>query len=496
MAESDRNLYELLGIRRAFRNLVTRAHPDKGGDAEQFRLIQQAYEVLSDPAKRAHYDSTGDIMRSAEEEFMDSFAGGSFRDRVRSAEAAAAAAPSIQEQITVRQSKESGSHSAGFEAWMRGRGTGGVQVFTADDVIDQFGVVKGSYDAVPLPRIRAHVVRCSGPGRAAEVLSLGAEDLPAELEWGQVLVSVRYAPINPADLYTVATGGTYGQESVKPPFVPGHDAVGVVVKAGPGVKHLHENDWVVPLRPFLGTWRSLLVTAEKELLRIEPELMPMEQCAVLRESLTAYRLLEDAPGLRPGDCVALNAANSAVGQMVVQLAALLRLRTVAVIATEDAEAFAKTRDWLLSLGATVVLPDRGSLKTELDKLKFFAKPKLALDAVGGLSTTRLSDALADGGQLVVYGCMSGKSPVWPWHTWVFQGIQVKGFNIRRWVQEHKKKVPALLESIAKLVSAGKLNTAYTEYELATEFDEALEHALERGKNTKVLLKISDVGVQY
>ena len=310
-------------------------------------------------------------------------------------------------------------------------------------------------------------------------------------------------------------------------------------QAGPGVKHLHENDWVVPLRPFLGTWRSLLVTAEKELLRIEPELMPMEQCAVLRESLTAYRLLEDAPGLRPGDCVALNAANSAVGQMVVQLAALLRLRTVAVIATEDAEAFAKTRDWLLSLGATVVLPDRGSLKTELDKLKFFAKPKLALDAVGGLSTTRLSDALADGGQLVVYGCMSGKSPVWPWHTWVFQGIQVnnmrgllcggegppsqsragrrtcaaihqgprppqsspttlqvKGFNIRRWVQEHKKKVPALLESIAKLVSAGKLNTAYTEYELATEFDEALEHALERGKNTKVLLKISDVGVQY
>lgn len=33
------------------------------------------------------------------------------------------------------------------------------------------------------------------------------------------------------------------------------------------------------------------------------------------------------------------------------------------------------------------------------------------------------------------------------------------------------------------------------YELATEFDEALEHALERGKNTKVLLKVSDVGVQ-
>lgn len=38
-------------IRRAYRNLVTREHPDKGGDAEKFRLIQQAYEVLSDSSK-------------------------------------------------------------------------------------------------------------------------------------------------------------------------------------------------------------------------------------------------------------------------------------------------------------------------------------------------------------------------------------------------------------------------------------------------------------
>ena len=34
------------------------------------------------------------------------------------------------------------------------------------------------------------------------------------------------------------------------------------------------------------------------------------------------------------------------------------------------------------------------LQAELDKQKFFAKPKLALDCVGGNSTVRLSDALA------------------------------------------------------------------------------------------------------
>ena len=34
------------------------------------------------------------------------------------------------------------------------------------------------------------------------------------------------------------------------------------------------------------------------------------------------------------------------------------------------------------------------------------------------------------------------------------------------------------------------------YELHSEFEEALDHAQDRGRNTKILLKVSDVGVQY
>lgn len=34
------------------------------------------------------------------------------------------------------------------------------------------------------------------------------------------------------------------------------------------------------------------------------------------------------------------------------------------------------------------------------------------------------------------------------------------------------------------------------YELSTEFDEALDHALEEGRNTKVLIKVTDIGVTY
>lgn len=478
-------------VRRAYRNLITKEHPDKGGDSERFKLIQQAYEVLSDVSKRAEYDSTGKIVRTVEEEFMDGFAGGNFRDKIRAGDVEKM---SISEQITIRQDKSSQSHTAGFEAWMRSRGDTGVQVFTTDDVIDQFGVVKGSYDAVPLPKIKAYTVRCKAPGQPKEVLEMEPEAIPGQLEWGEVLVSMRAAPINPADLDAIQTGGVFGQDQAKSPFLAGLDGVGVVAKAGPGVKSLGENDWVIPLAPSMGTWRTLAVWKEKDLLRLPAEIMPLEQCALLREYLTAYRLLEDSSSLKPGDCVILNAANSTVGQLLLQLCILLRLRAVAVIS--DKADFDKTALWLRALGASEVLPDQGSLKIELDKIKFFAKPKLALDCVGGPSAVRLSEALAEGGTLVVYGCMSGKSPMWSWRQWVFRNLQVKGFNVRRYMRDNKKRIPSVLEAISKLVSAGKLNAAYTEYELSSEFEEALDHAMDRGKNTKVMLRMQEVGVQY
>ena len=32
-------------------------HSDKGGDENKFKKIQQAYDTLSDPEKRAEYDN-------------------------------------------------------------------------------------------------------------------------------------------------------------------------------------------------------------------------------------------------------------------------------------------------------------------------------------------------------------------------------------------------------------------------------------------------------
>lgn len=75
MSNSVRCHYEVLGIARdadnasikkAHRQLALKLHPDKNlgndGAAEQFRLVQQAYEVLSDPQERKWYDDHRDAI--------------------------------------------------------------------------------------------------------------------------------------------------------------------------------------------------------------------------------------------------------------------------------------------------------------------------------------------------------------------------------------------------------------------------------------------------
>lgn len=65
---SNKEYYEMLGlekgaepteIKRSYRRKAMSMHPDKGGDAEQFKALSEAYEVLSDPKKKEVYDRFG-----------------------------------------------------------------------------------------------------------------------------------------------------------------------------------------------------------------------------------------------------------------------------------------------------------------------------------------------------------------------------------------------------------------------------------------------------
>ena len=53
-------------IKRAYRRESLKRHPDRGGNTEDFQRLQIAHEILSDPARRAEYDATGQIPGAAE----------------------------------------------------------------------------------------------------------------------------------------------------------------------------------------------------------------------------------------------------------------------------------------------------------------------------------------------------------------------------------------------------------------------------------------------
>ena len=68
-SSSPSSYYEILGIsktanekeiKKAYRSLALKHHPDKGGKEETFKEISKAYEVLSDPQQKQVYDAYGE----------------------------------------------------------------------------------------------------------------------------------------------------------------------------------------------------------------------------------------------------------------------------------------------------------------------------------------------------------------------------------------------------------------------------------------------------
>src|SRR5690349_6638047 len=195
--------------------------------------------------------------------------------------------------------------------------------------------------------------------RAAMVTALGGPevldlvDLPDPAPGpGEVLVRVRAACVNPADI--AARVGQIPGGPVPPPFLLGWDVAGEVAATGDGVTGLAVGDAVAGLIPWhltrgrVGGYAELVVADAGWLAPLPAGLDPVAAATVPLNALTARRAL-DLLALPGPSTVLVTGASGGVGGFAAQLAAQAG-HTVIAQATHDDE------DWVRGLGVHAVLP--------------------------------------------------------------------------------------------------------------------------------------------
>jgi len=300
-------------------------------------------------------------------------------------------------------------------------------------------------------------------GKPLEVLAVEQVALPAVGE-GQVLLRMLATVINPSDFGMI--GGSYGRLPSLP-AVAGREGVGEVVELGAGVDSVKVGDRV---RLPEGCWRDYMVADAADLWVI-PEGVPLEMAAMaFVNPPTAWRLLRDAD-LRPGQWVIQNAANSAVGLFVIQMAKHLGIKTINVVRR------AELVDELKAMGADVVVLDTDDYPKQLKELTGGGEIKLALNSVGGESAMRLVKALSNGGTHITFGAMSFETVRFPTRFFIFNDITLKGFWMDKWFRQNtKERIEIMYGKIWSLMREGTINAPIAGRYALKDFKQAIEHA--------------------
>ena len=288
------------------------------------------------------------------------------------------------------------------------------------------------------------------------------------------------APINPADLNVIE--GTYGDLPELPATI-GNEGVGRISSVGLGVTGLEPGQLVLPMT--FGTWCKQMIVPARSVIPL-PEGLDTNQAAMLTVNpATAWRMLQDFVKLEPGDWVVQNAANSGVGRSVIQIAQALGWNTLNVVRRPELV------DELTAAGGTVVVTEECDLRKELKTLCGGARPKLALNAVGGPSALNIANALATGGTMVTFGAMSKQPLKIPNGLLIFKGLKFEGFWLNRWRKNADRAVLGETHAaLAALLKAGKLFTPVHATFPLTRVVEAVEAAGQEQRGGKVLLDLS------
>ena len=231
--------------------------------------------------------------------------------------------------------------------------------------------------------------------RAARIHAFGEElridEVPeAEPGDGEVLFEVRFAAVNPLDVWL--TQGTVAGGEQPLPFVPGVEATGTVE----GRTVLARGFGLGVRRD--GFYRGRAAVPAEAPIPIPDGVDPRQAAALGVAGATAWRLVGDVAHVRAGDRVLVLGASGGVGSLVVQLAKDAGATVVGQTSNTEKAGFIE------ELGADHVVVASAE---DLEAAAAALEPTVALDPLGDGFTMAAIRALQPYGRLALYGTSAG-----------------------------------------------------------------------------------------
>ena len=317
-------------------------------------------------------------------------------------------------------------------------------------------------------------------GPPAENIEIAESQIP-DPGPDQLRLRIHYSPIHPSDLNLIE--GVYGTRPDLPACAGGEASASIDATGDQLTNDFSPGTPVIlPRRPESGTWCEYLLVSPEEIHPL-PQGINLEQASMLAlNPATAWGLLELFVPLSEGDWIILNAANSAVGCCLIQLARERGLKTLALVRREEAV------PPLLKLGADCVLLDNPDSIVAARDAFGNNPPRLALNGVGGDSALRLMDLLANEGSHVTYGAMSRRSLKVPNKFLIFKRLTLTGFWVTRWLESAPAdQVTAMLSQLAALMKDERLHMPVAKIFPIADIHSAILAAQADGRQGKILL---------
>lgn len=267
---------------------------------------------------------------------------------------------------------------------------------------------------------------------------------------GEVLVAVRAAGVNGADLLQMA--GNYPPPPNVPKEIPGLEFAGEVLAAGRGVLRFAAGDRVMGLVG--GGAQAEQVLVHERLLMPVPEGLDWAAAGALPEVfITAHDALFSQADLRPGERLLVHGAAGGVGTAAVQLGHAIGARVTATVRNPD------HRQAVADLGAEVIAPEAFADAGPFDViLELVGAPNLAEDV----------RALSIGGRIAVIGIGAGASAELNLGVLMRKRARIHGSVLRaRSLEERATAIRAVEREVLPLFESGALRVPVAEtYPLA------------------------------